>query len=547
MRRASARPQQETTHRDARMTRQRQRNRDGLSRRTIIQATAASAALGSLGAPFVARAQQLEFAREKESARAESLLNRSGSMTDWHYATLTEAADAIRSRKVSPVELTSALLDRIARVDRSLHSYATVTPELASAQARRAEAEIAQGRYRGPLHGIPVAVKDICNTAGVVTAAGMAIHASHAPSFDATVVKRLADAGAVLLGKLQLTEGAFAKHHPTTTVPRNPWNPDYYAGASSSGSGVATAAGLAFGSIGSDTGGSIRFPASANGVTGLKPTWGRVSRYGVFALAPSLDHIGPMARSAADVGAMLGVIAGRDPNDPTTLAAPVPDYLADLRKGVRGLRIGIDPSYNEVGVDADIVASLRETRRVLAALGATITEVKVPDPGAVTAAWGSQAGVEAGIAHAATYPSRASEYGAPASGTIAGLIEHGRTVTAAELMNIHYARLAFTGALAALFSEIDLLLIPTQPLADFTIAQEAEFFTSPDKIDAFLRFAAPYDMSGNPTLVLPNGFTAKGLPLSFQLVGRHLDEALLVQAGHAYQQASDWHRKHPPP
>jgi len=197
----------------------------------------------------------------------------------WHYATLIEAANAIRSRKISPVKLTNAVLDRIARLDSSLHSYAIVTPELASAQARRAEGEIATGSYRGPLHGIPVAIKDICNTAGVVTAAGMAIHSGRVPEFDATVVKRLAGAGAVLLGKLQLTEGAFLTHHPTVTPPRNPWNADYYAGASSSGSGVATAAGLCFGSLGSDTGGSIRFPCSANGITGLKPTWGRVSRY----------------------------------------------------------------------------------------------------------------------------------------------------------------------------------------------------------------------------------------------------------------------------
>ncbi|MBO0742470.1 MAG: amidase [Hyphomicrobiaceae bacterium] len=196
-------------------------------------------------------------------------------MTDWHYATLLEAADAIKSRKISPVELTNALLDRIAPARTpSLHSYATVTLELPSAQARRAEAEITAGRYRGPLHGIPVAVKDICNTAGVLTAAGMAIYVTYVPDFGATVVKRLADAGAVLLGKLQLTEGAFLSHHPTVTAPVNPWNADYYAGASSSGSGVATAAGLCFGSLGSDTGGPIRFPCSANGITGLNPPGG---------------------------------------------------------------------------------------------------------------------------------------------------------------------------------------------------------------------------------------------------------------------------------
>ncbi len=466
-------------------------------------------------------------------------------MTGWHYATLTEAADAIRSRKLSSAELTNALLDRIAQVDPTLHAYATVTPEVARTQARRADKDLAEGRDRGPLHGIPIAVKDICNTAGIVTAAGMLIHANHVPDVDATVVQRLADAGAVLLGKLQLTEGAFAKHHPGIAVPRNPWHAAYYAGASSSGSGVATAAGLAFGAIGSDTGGSIRFPAAANGITGLKPTWGRVSRHGVFPLAPSLDHIGPMTRSAADAGAMLGAIAGHDPNDPTTLVAPVPDYLADLDKGVRGLRVGIDPSYNEDGVDTDIVGALRDARRALEDQGAVIRDVRVPDHDAVTAAWGSLAGVETGIVHAATYPARSSDYGPPASGTIAGLIEHGRTVTAVDLMNIHYARLAFGGALAALFRDIDLLLIPTQPLADFTVAQEAALFTQPDELGAFLRFAAPFDMSGSPTLTLPCGFTAQGLPLSFQLISRHLDEALLVRAGHAYQQATDWHRKQP--
>lgn len=466
-------------------------------------------------------------------------------MTDLHYATLLEAASAVQSRKVSAAELTQAMLDRIARVDRSLHSYATVTPELALAQAKAADAEIAAGRHRGSLHGVPVAVKDICNTKGVVTAAGMTIHANHVPDFDATVVKRLADAGAVLLGKLQLTEGAFAKHHPTVTVPRNPWNPDYYAGASSSGSGVATAAGLTFGSLASDTGGSIRYPASANGITGLKPTWGRVSLHGVFAFAPSLDHIGPLARSAADAGALLGAIAGLDPNDPTTLATPVPDYLADLEKGVRGLRIGIDRAYNEVGVDAEIVAALEDARRILEDRGATIREVKLPDHDPVAAAWGSYAGVEAAIVHAATYPSRASEYGPAANGTIAGSVEHGRTVSALDLMKLHHTRLAFSGALAALFADIDLLLIPTQPLVDFSIAKEAELFTQPEELAAFLRFATPFDMSGSPTLTLPGGFTAQGLPLSFQLVGCHLDEALLVRAGHAYQQATDWHRRHP--
>ncbi len=461
-------------------------------------------------------------------------------MTDWHYATLTETADAIKSRKISSLELTRALVDRIARLDGSLHSYAVVTSEFALAQARKADAEIARGTYRGRLHGIPVAVKDIFDTAGVVTTAGMPIHANRVPQVDATVVKRLTAAGAILLGKLQCTEGALVNHHPTITVPVNPWNEDYYAGASSSGSGVATAAGLCFGSLGSDTGGSIRFPCAANGLTGLKPTWGRVSRHGVFALAASLDHVGPMTRSAADAGVMLGAIAGLDPNDPTTLAAPVPDYLAALSSRVRGLRIGVDATYNEAESDPDVIGCVRAVRQVLEELGAVIKDVTVPNPEPVMAAWGSYCAVEAAIAHEATYPSQASGYGG-----LAEVLEAGRAANAIDIMKAHHERLAFSGALSALFSEIDLLLVPTQPAADFTLAEEKALFATPEGLAGFLRFATPLDMSGSPTITLPGGFTARGLPLSFQLVGRHLDEALLVQAAHAYQQATDWHRRHP--
>jgi amidase len=461
-------------------------------------------------------------------------------MTDLHYSTIIETASAIRSRKISPVELTRTMLDRIARLDPSLHSYATVTAELALAQAKQAENEITAGANRGQLHGVPIAVKDICYTAGIATAAGMTIHANHLPEFDATVVKRLAEAGAVLLGKLQLTEGAFVNHHPSVTPPRNPWNADYYAGASSSGSGVATAAGLCFGSLGSDTGGSIRFPCSANGLTGLKPTWGRVSRHGIFALAASLDHVGPMTRSAADAGAMLGVIAGLDPNDPTTLAAPVPDYLAGLDAGIRGVRIGVDSTYNERDCEPEIVATVREARKVLEGRGATIKEVKLSDLDKVVALWGTYCAVEVAIAHEATHPSRAAEYGG-----LAAVIGAGRAVTGVELMKAHHERLAFTGALATLFRDIDLLLIPTQPLANFMLSREKVLFSTAEGLAGFLRFATPFDMSGSPTLTLPGGFTTKGLPLSFQLVGRHLEEALLVRAGYAYQQATDWHQRHP--
>ncbi len=253
--------------------------------------------------------------------------------SDLHYLSLDEVARRLKARKLTSVELTGSMLDRIGQIDSRLKSYATVTAERALADAGRLDAETAAGMSRGPLHGVPIAVKDLCNTEGVPTAAGMAIHRANVPSSDATVVARLKAAGAVILGKLQMTEGAYGAHHPTIPAPLNPWNAAYWTGSSSSGSGAATAAGLCFASLGSDTGGSIRFPSTMNGLSGLKPTWGRVSRAGVFPLAESLDHIGPMTRSALDAAIVLGVIAGADSEDPTATSLPVPDYAGGHRCG----------------------------------------------------------------------------------------------------------------------------------------------------------------------------------------------------------------------
>jgi len=459
-----------------------------------------------------------------------------------HYLDLVEVARRIKVGALSPVALTQALLDRIAKLDGTLKSYATVTADLALEQARRAESEIARGAYRGPLHGVPIAVKDLCYTKGVPTAAGMAIHAAFKPDHDSTVVERFAAAGAVLLGKLQLTEGAFADHHPKITPPVNPWHKDHWSGASSSGSGVATAAGLCFASLGSDTGGSIRFPSAANGVTGLKPTWGRVSRYGVFALAESLDHIGPMTRSAADAAAVLSVIAGADPNDPTARQEPVPNYLAGLERGIRGVRIGVDRSLNTTGVDKDMVKVVDDAIAVLSTLGAEIREVKFPSPDEVVKVWVPLCAVETAVAHEATFPAQAEHYG-PA---LRGLIEAGRALSGFDLTKIQIVREAFRGRVAALFQDIDLLAIPAQYAASPTTATMATLGQDEGAIEKLLRFTAPFDMTGSPTITLPGGFTAKGLPLAFQLVSRHMEEDLLLRAGHAFQQATDWHRRRPP-
>jgi amidase len=299
--------------------------------------------------------------------------------SDLHYLELAELARCIRTREIGPLEATTAQLARIEKLDGRLRSYAYVMGEAALVQARAAEDEIMRGEIRGPLHGVPIAVKDLCWTRGVPTAAGMTIYRDFRPTEDATVVRKLYAAGAIILGKLQLTEGAWAEHHPQIPPPVNPWSAAHWSGASSSGSGVATAAGLCYGSLGSDTGGSIRFPSAANSVTGLKPTWGRVSRYGVFELAATLDHIGPMARSAADCGAMLGVIAGSDPNDPTAVLDPVPNYLAGMTRGLRGLRVGVDHAWNTTRVDSVVVDAVTAVLATVRDLGAEIREVKFPD------------------------------------------------------------------------------------------------------------------------------------------------------------------------
>jgi len=458
-----------------------------------------------------------------------------------HYSGLMDIAQQLHGKKISPVELTEHMLKRIAAKDKRLKSYATITADLAMKQARKAEGEIQRGRIRGPLHGVPIAVKDLCYTRGIPTAAGMAIHKSFRPTFNATVVKRFADAGAVLLGKLQMTEGAFADHHPDITPPVNPWNPAHWPGASSSGSGVATAAGLCFASLGSDTGGSIRFPSAANGVTGLKPTWGRVSRYGVFDLAPTLDHVGPMCRSAADTGAVLGAIAGADANDPTASSVPVPNYLAGLERGLKGLRIGYDPKFNRRGADGDMVATVGAALAVLKAQGADLREVTFPKTDLVVDEWAAHCGVETAYAHRDTYPKQKDRYG-PA---LAGLIDLGHGQSATDYQEILLHRHDFCGQVRTMFDNIDVLVIPAQAAAAPTWKQMENLGDDPDLLASLLRFTAPFDLTGSPALTMPSGFTKAGMPVAIQFVGRHFEEDVLVRAGHAYQRETDWHHQHP--
>ena len=325
-------------------------------------------------------------------------------MTDLAYLSLTEAATLVEKREISPVELTRQQLARIEDVDARLHSYRTVLADRALEQAREAEQEIVAGRYRGPLHGIPIAVKDLCYTKGIPTACGSMLLQDWCPTVDATVVARLEAAGAILLGKLHMTEFALRWHHPAIPMPVNPWGPTLWPGVSSSGSGVATAAGLCYGSLGTDTGGSIRFPSASNGVVGLKPTYGRVSRYGVFPLAASFDNVGPITRSVADAAAMLEVLAGHDPDDPTSSYQPVPPYLSAIDGDIKGLRVGVDERFISQGATPEVTAAVLRAVAHLRDLGLEVVEITVPTMEALSETWTAICAADAGDAHREMYP-----------------------------------------------------------------------------------------------------------------------------------------------
>jgi amidase len=461
--------------------------------------------------------------------------------TEQHFLELLELAACLLRREISSAEATRAQLDRIVALDGRLGSYAAVMADDATAAAAAADAEIAAGRYRGPLHGVPIGVKDLCWAKDMPAAGGMAIYRDFRPPEDSTVVARLKQAGAVILGKLQMTEGAYSDYHPSITPPKNPWNADYWPGISSSGSAVATAAGLCYGSLGTDTGGSIRWPCAATGLTGLKPTWGRVSRFGVFELAASLDHVGTIARSAADAGAMLGVIAGGDAKDPTALLDPVPEYLSTAAADLRGVRIGIDARWNGDDVDSSVQEVLSKSASTFHSLGADLIDLTVPDVSQCVVDWSPACAVEAAIAHEKTYPARKDEYGS----VLAAVLDAGRALPGLSLQRIQLRRMDLRGRFAALFRTVDVLLTPVHPFAPLSLGTICTLGEQPDLILKLQRFTAPFDMTGSPAITLPGGFSADGLPIGFQLVAEHLGEAMLVRVGTSFQNVTTWHRRHP--
>jgi amidase len=448
---------------------------------------------------------------------------------------------------VSPLQAVNAYLERIERVDPRVHSYLHVATDHAVAAARRAERALAAGRELGPLHGVPVAVKDLFDTAGMPTTCGSPrILGSNVPARTATAVERLERAGAVLLGKLHMTEFAFIAHHPDTKPAENPWVAGRSPGGSSSGSAVAAACGLASATLGSDTAASIRLPAAWCGAVGLKPTWGRVSRDGVFPLAASLDHVGPITRSVADAALLLHCIAGPDPRDPSTRRQGAPPAEPAPRDDLRGVRLGWDEDYVTMGVMPDVVAAVRAARDHMEALGATIVAVELPDLETTATTLVDVFDVEMLAAHAGLYPERALDYGPMA--------RHGLAHFATRDPRVHVAGAigarAFRQRIDRLFDEVDVLLCPVSSItAPPQIPDEViiEVFGDDHRnIMRLTRLTSFWDLAATPAIALPWGFDGDGLPLAVQLVTRvGTDEALLSIAARLEAEAPNGGRRPP--
>ena len=468
--------------------------------------------------------------------------------TEPHWLTLQEIGRLIRSREVSPVALTEDMLGRIKRVDATLHSYATVMTAAARDAARVADRQIKEGKYLGPLHGVPIGVKDLCYTRGVPTMGGAFVNKDFVPNEDATVVAKLRAAGAIIVGKLNLTEGAMGGYHPAMGIPLNPWDKSRWPGMSSSGSGAAVAAGLCFAAIGTDTGGSIRLPSSANGVVGLKPTYGRVSRHGVMGLSGTLDHVGPMARSVRDVAIMYDVIAGHDPKDPTSLANTVTAATARIERPIRGLRIGIDRGYALQGIDAGQAASIEEALKVLASLGARVVEVKMPDRAPMVNTWLWICAPEALAFHRAHYPSRGDDYGL----YFRQFLAMGANVTPEQAAKAREWRAEFSAGFTKVLESVDAMACPAGGAPAWPITREQQLSGFLDLAQAMTKFlpratdfTMPMNLAGTPAICLPSGFSPDGLPYSIQFAGRRLSEPTLCRVAYAYEQATRWHTLHP--
>ena len=472
-----------------------------------------------------------------------------GPDADIAWLTLAEASDAVRSRRVSPIDLTARCLARIERFNDTLNAFITVTAGSAMAEARAAEAEIQRGRWKGPLHGIPIALKDLVDTAGVRTTGASNVFRDRIPGQDAEIVRRLRRAGAVLLGKLNLHELAFGATGVISCfgAVRNPWDPDHIAGGSSAGAGAAVAAGLCYGAVGTDTGGSIREPAAFCGIVGLKPTFGRVSTRGVIPLSGSLDHVGPMTRTARDAALMLQVLAGHDPQDAGSRDAPVADYLATIDERTSPLRLGIPRALFYDALHSDVQAAMDAAIGVLGTLTASRHDV---GPLATSDEYGSVLDPYRFVfsaesyAYHQTYAERTPDLYHP--DTLKRVRAGGKVGNAAyvqALRQLDAIRLEADSA----FGGVDLLITPTSPVP---APASADLPADPRANAALemllLRNTRVFNALGLPTISVPCGFTREGLPIGMQITGPRWGEETVLRLAHAYERATEWHTHRPP-
>jgi aspartyl-tRNA(Asn)/glutamyl-tRNA(Gln) amidotransferase subunit A len=453
------------------------------------------------------------------------------------YGTIRELTARYRKRELSPVDVTRELLARIEKLDPGLHAFVTLTPERALADARAAEEALRRGDDR-PLLGIPVGHKDIYMTRGIRTTGGSALYADWVPEQESTVVRKWAEVGTVLLGKLITHEFAFGLQFPGHRFPaaRNPWNVEHMPGGSSSGSGAALASGMIYGATGSDTGGSIRGPAAFCGISGIKPTYGRASRAGVMTLSWTLDHTGPMARTVEDCAYLLQGMAGHDPLDPASSARQVDDYVGALEGTVRGLRVGVPRNYFFEDVDPEVVRAFEESLGVLKKLGAEVRDLTIPAFD-LAGCFVLILIAEAYAYHEQDIRTKPELYGE----VVRERILTGALVSASEYVQAQRIRMQLCADVDEVMKTVDVLATPTTitPATAFKDAFNPDFGFPRSNM-------GPFNMTGQPTLAVPCGFSASGLPLSVQFSGRAFEETTVLRLGHAYQRATDWHTRRPP-
>jgi aspartyl-tRNA(Asn)/glutamyl-tRNA(Gln) amidotransferase subunit A len=458
---------------------------------------------------------------------------------------LTEVARAIAGRRFSSREVTQSCLDRIAQWQPRLNAFMAIEADEALAAADAADAALAKGDAKGVLHGVPLAHKDMYYDAGNVVTCGSKIRRDFVATTTATALQRLKDAGTIRLGSLQMVEFAYGPtgHNAHYGPVHNPFALDHITGGSSSGSGAAVAARLTFAALGSDTGGSIRMPAHFCGVTGLKTTCGRISRAGAMPLSQSLDTVGPLARTSEDCALLLGLMAGADPEDPTAIAGPVPDYATAVREPIRGLRIGVPSAFYVDDLDSEVAKILDETIAALRGQGADIVQVELPDQRQLTAACQLVLATEAAAYHKRWLIERPQDYGPQ----VLMRLQNGLAIPGVTYLEALRWRGPALAAHYAAVAGVDAMIAPVAPVAAPTIA-ESDVGNSPDAesvIQRLTRFTRPINYLGLPALSIPAGFTSSGLPVGMQLVGRSFDESTLLRIGAAFQRSTDFHDRVP--